>query len=351
MKLIEDAGRATPKVTRDYRTILDDPSVDGLVVATPDHWHALATVTACQAGKHVYVEKPISHNIVEGRLMVKAARRYNRVVQAGTQRRSSPNIAELTQFIQSGKIGPVHFARAWITSRRENIGHATDEPVPAGVDYDRWLGPAPSRPFNRNHFHYHWHWNWLYGTGELGNNGIHGLDLARQVLQLPPPTSVASTGGKHYFDDDQITPDTQWVSYQYPKLTLIWEHRTWSPRGWKVATLVSNSMARRGTSSPTASNGQSHGPARSQPPLAPLPMNRCISGIGSIRFAIALAPMPISRSRTPAPPFVIWGTSPSASVRLSPGMPRTSNSPIMMPPINSCLARIALNGRYPPFLK
>jgi predicted dehydrogenase len=229
LKAAQVEGRPAPKAVGDFRRILDDRAVDGLVIAAPDHWHAVASIHACRAGKHVYVEKPASHNIVEGRRMVEAARKYDRVVQTGTQRRSSPALAAMGEFLRSGGVGKIHFARAWITSQRENIGRAPDEPTPEGVDYDLWLGPAPERPFNRNHFHYHWHWNWLYGTGELGNNGVHGLDLARWALGLEYPHSVVSSGGKFHFDDDQVTPDTQTVLYDYPGLTLVWEHRTWSP--------------------------------------------------------------------------------------------------------------------------
>jgi predicted dehydrogenase len=183
------------------------------------------------AGKHVYVEKPISHNLIEGRRMIEAARRHNRVVQVGTQRRSSASLAQMVEFLRSGKIGKISFCRTWITSQRPNIGYAKDEPIPKGVDYDLWLGPAPERAFNQNHFHYKWHWFWEYGTGELGNNGIHALDVARWGLGVDYPTSVVSSGGKHFFDDDQVTPDTQLVCYEYPGLTLAWEHRTWSPQG------------------------------------------------------------------------------------------------------------------------
>jgi predicted dehydrogenase len=231
VKLVEAKQKKAPQVVDDFRRVLDDQSVDGLVIAAPDHWHALATIHACQAGKHVYVEKPVSHNVVEGRRMIEAARKHNRVVQAGTQRRSSEALAGMVEYLQSGQAGKLHFARSWITSKRPNIGYAKDTMKPPGVNYDLWLGPAPSRPFNPNHFHYKWHWNWLYGTGELGNNGVHGLDLARWGLGVGAPDSVVSSGGKHFFDDDQVTPDTQIACFEYPGLTLVWEHRTWSPRG------------------------------------------------------------------------------------------------------------------------
>ncbi|HEY4311454.1 MAG TPA: Gfo/Idh/MocA family oxidoreductase [Pirellulales bacterium] len=220
-----------PKAIADFRRMLDDPAVDGVAIATPDHWHALATIHACAAGKHVLVEKPASHNVIEGQRMVAAARKHNRQVQVDTQRRSSASMKAMVDFLSSGGVGKLHFARSWITSRRENIGHAADEATPPGVDYDLWLGPAPARSFNRNHFHYRWHWFWDYGTGELGNNGVHGLDIARWGLGVDMPLSVVSSGAKQFFDDDQVTPDTQVVCYEFPGLTLVWEHRTWSPYG------------------------------------------------------------------------------------------------------------------------
>lgn len=224
----------TPRAICDFREILEDKAVDGLVIAAPDHWHALATIHACQAGKHVYVEKPISHNLVEGRRMVEAARKNRRVVQVGTQRRSSSTLAEMVDYVRAGKIGKVSFCRTWITSQRPNIGFAADEPAPAGVEYDLWLGPAPKRTFNKNHFHYNWHWLWQYGTGELGNNGIHAVDVARWALDIGYPRSVVSSGGKFVFDDDQATPDTQLVCFEYPDLILTWEHRIWSPHGVEI---------------------------------------------------------------------------------------------------------------------
>lgn len=228
---LEEIGKRQEKAPRavpDYRVVLDDPSIDGIVVATPDHWHAIPTIQACMAGKHVYVEKPVSHNIVEGRRMIEAARKYDRVVQVGTQRRSSRPLAQMVDFIQSGGIGKVCYARAWTVSKRPNIGHAKDAPTPKGVHYDLWLGPAAARPFNPNHFHYQWHWFWQYGTGELGNNGIHALDVVRWALQIDYPETVVSSGGKMYFDDDQQSPDTQVVCYEYPGLTVQYEHRTWT---------------------------------------------------------------------------------------------------------------------------
>jgi predicted dehydrogenase len=223
--------KKVPRVEKDVRKILEDKDVTALTIAAPDHWHAPATIWACQAGKDVYVEKPISHNLREGRLMVEAARKYDRVVQVGTQRRSGAHFAAAAEFVRQGKLGKVPFARTWIAGHRKTIGHKADAPVPAGVDYDLWLGPAPKRPFNPNRFHYNWHWNWDYGTGELGNNGIHALDVARWVLGLDAPLRISAGGGLYFYDDDQKTPDTMVVAFDFPKTCLVWEHRIWSKTG------------------------------------------------------------------------------------------------------------------------
>ncbi len=231
LKAVNPRQRTVPRVEKDVRRVLADKDIDALVVAAPDHWHALATVWACQADKHVYVEKPISHNLREGQRMVEAARKYRRVVQVGTQRRSAPQCKSAAEFVRSGKLGKVPFARTWIAGHRPSIGHKEDGPVPAGVDYDLWLGPAPARPFNPNRFHYNWHWNWDYGTGELGNNGIHALDLARWVLGLEAPRRVTCGGGKYFYDDDQQTPDTLVAAFDFDGTCLTWEHRIWSKTG------------------------------------------------------------------------------------------------------------------------
>jgi predicted dehydrogenase len=235
-KVLKD--KATPKTETDVRKVLEDQSVDALVVAAPDHWHALATVWACQAGKHVYCEKPCSHNLVEGRRMVEASRKYKKVVQIGTQRRSATDVVAAREYVQGGKLGKVAFARAWIAGGRPNIGKAKEEAVPAGVDYSLYLGPAPMGPFTKNRFHYNWHWFWDLGTGELGNNGIHGLDVARNVLGVEAPTKISCAGGKYYYDDDQQTPDTQIATFEFPGgpggatgVTLVWEHRVWEKKG------------------------------------------------------------------------------------------------------------------------
>jgi predicted dehydrogenase len=230
-KVLAGRKRREARVEKDIRRILDDKNINAVAIAAPDHWHALATVWACQAGKHVYVEKPVSHNLVEGRRMVEAARRHNRVVQVGTQRRSAADSASALELVRSGKLGKIPFAKTWIAGHRPSIGHRADAPVPKGVDYDLWQGPAPARPFNPNRFHYEWHWFWDYGTGELGNNGIHGLDLARWILNLDAPLRISAGGGNYFYDDDRQTPDTQIVTYDFPGCSITWEHRIWSRTG------------------------------------------------------------------------------------------------------------------------
>jgi predicted dehydrogenase len=231
LKSIHSRQKRQPKVVKDLRRVFEDRDIHAVAIAAPDHWHALATIWACQAGKHVYVEKPISHNLIEGRRMVEAARKYDRIVQVGTQRRSGAHFQSAAEFVSSGKLGKVPFVRTWIAGNRPSIGHKKDGPVPAGVDYDLWLGPAPQRAFNPNRFHYEWHWNWDYGTGEIGNNGIHMLDVARMVVGLEAPKTISCGGGKLYYDDDRQTPDTQIAVFDFPGTTVIWEHRIWSKTG------------------------------------------------------------------------------------------------------------------------
>jgi predicted dehydrogenase len=231
LKALDKAGVKAPRIEKDFRRLLDDKSIDAVAVATPDHWHALITVLACQAGKDVYCEKPVSHNVVEGRRMVEAARKYKRVVQAGMQRRSMPHVKDAIAYVQSGGIGKVGQARAWIHQKRKPIGHGKPGEVPAGVDYAMWQGPALDRPFYPNRFHYNWHWFWNWGTGEVGNNGIHGVDVARWGLGVDAPLRVVSGGGKYVFDDDQEVPDTQFITWEFPKASLVWEHRMWSTHG------------------------------------------------------------------------------------------------------------------------
>jgi predicted dehydrogenase len=207
-----------PKTETDFRRVLENKDVDAVTIAAPDHWHALMTIWACQAGKDVYVEKPISHNIVEGRRMIEAARRYDRIVQVGTQRRSGAVLAKAVEFLRDGGLGTIHSAKTTIYRQRDPIGVVADSTVPQGVNYDLWLGPAPARPFNENHFHYHWHWFWEYGTTDLGNTGVHSLDAVRWLVgKQEHPRTVHCSGGLREAGapTDQTVPNTQYAIYQY----------------------------------------------------------------------------------------------------------------------------------------
>ena len=229
-------GNGAPKTTADLRRVLDADNVDALLIATPDHWHAPAAIMACEADKHVYVEKPCSHNLREGRLLVEAARRKKRVVQHGTQSRSMRLIVDAVQMLREGVIGDVLVAKAWNVQRRANIGRRKPSDPPKEVDYDQWVGPAAWLPFQANRFHYTWHWWHNFGTGDMGNDGVHELDYARWGLGVTThPSRISGGGGKYFFDDDQEFPDTQQVTFEYPgdgevgqKRMLVWEMRIWS---------------------------------------------------------------------------------------------------------------------------
>ena len=222
----------------DYRKLLDRNDVDAIVVGTPDHWHALPTIFACQAGKDVYVEKPDGHNILEGRTMVAAMKKYDRIVQLGTQARSGEMQRSAMGYIAEGHLGKVRFAKAWESSRQGSIGYPKDGEPPAGVDYDFWLGPAPKRAFNPRRFHGSWRWFFDYGTGDMGNDGVHRLDVARWALEtaiaaqseqpIGLPRAISAHGGKYYFDDAQEWPDTLMVTYDYPGYVLTYEMRIWN---------------------------------------------------------------------------------------------------------------------------
>jgi predicted dehydrogenase len=220
------------QVESDFRRLLDDKHIDAMVVATPNHWHAPATILACAAGKHVYVEKPCSHTPEEGELGILAARKHKRVVTMGSQRRSWPAIQQAIEKIHAGEIGDVHYARCWYNNRRDSIGTGKEVTPPSGLDWDMWQGPAVRQPFRNNVLHYHWHWYWAWGNGELGNNGIHGIDLARWGLNVTYPSRVTAGGGKYRHQDDQQTPDTMMVTFDFPgNKTITWEGLSWSPLG------------------------------------------------------------------------------------------------------------------------
>ena len=222
-----------PRGIEDFRHALDDPSVDALVVAAPNHWHAPATILGCAAGKHVYVEKPACHDPAEGEWMVAAARKHNRVVQVGTQRRSMPRLIEAMAKVQAGELGDVRYARCWYNATRGTIGRGRQVPVPAWLNWELWQGPAPVRPFRDNLVHYNWHWFWHWGNGELGNNGIHALDLCRWGLGVDFPRQVTSGGGRYMFDDDQETPDTQVVTFDFGDRFIAFESQSCRRHGYE----------------------------------------------------------------------------------------------------------------------
>lgn len=246
-KAVEAAQGQAPCCESDFHRLIDDPTIDAIVVATPDHWHASMTILACQAGKDVYVEKPVSHSIAEGDAMIAAANSSRRIIQTGLQQRSGEQFRSAIEFVQSGKLGSVHLAKAWTAHQRKPIGFKGDASVPPGVKYDLWLGPAPARAFNPNRFHYNWRWFWDYGTGELGNWGVHLLDIARWGLGVDFPSRVSATGGKFYFRDDQETPDTLLVNFSYPSKTITWEHRLWTNQGQEGRSAAVAFVGDRGT--------------------------------------------------------------------------------------------------------
>ena len=228
---IEKLGLPKPKSYVDVRKLLEDKDIDAISIATPNHWHSLMAIWACQAGKDVYVEKPCSHNSFEGRQLVRAVKKYNRICQHGSQSRSNPGMLEAIQHLNDGTIGEVYMARALCYKWRPSIGHAEVEAVPAGVNYDLWTGPAPLKPFTKNRFHYNWHWIWDTGNGEVGNQAIHEIDIARWGLGVGFPVSVSAMGGHFLFDDDQETPNTLSASYEFNdggvKKMMTFEVRHW----------------------------------------------------------------------------------------------------------------------------
>lgn len=230
-KLAPDA-----KPVSDLRKILEDKSVDAVSIATPDHWHTPAALLALAAGKHVYVEKPCCHNVREGRMLVETAKKYDRIVQHGTQSRSAPFIQAGIKMLRDGIIGDILVARAWDVQFRGNIGKAEPTSPPDGFDYDTWVGPAPFVPYQSNRSHYNWHWWYNFGTGDAGNDGVHEIDIARWGLGVEThPSNVAVVGGKYYHDDDQQFADTMTAVYEYPgdgavghRRQLTFEMRLWS---------------------------------------------------------------------------------------------------------------------------
>jgi len=227
IEAVKEKQKAEPQGIKDFRKVLENPDVDAVTIATPDHWHAPMAILALAAGKHVYVEKPCSHNPHEGELLAAAVEKYKRVVQMGAQRRSFPNVRQVIQEIHDGLIGKTYFGRTWYANNRASIGHGKPAPVPAWLDYDLWQGPAPRRAYVDNLIHYNWHWFWHWGTGEALNNGTHEVDICRWALNVNWPKRVTSNGGRYAFQDDWETPDTQTASWDFAEgKTMSWEGRS-----------------------------------------------------------------------------------------------------------------------------
>jgi predicted dehydrogenase len=216
-----------PASFKDFRTVLDQDEVDGVMIATPDHTHAPFAIYAMQAGKHVYVEKPCSHNPREGELLTMAAEKYPTVIQMGNQQRSAPTSIEAIKDIHNGVIGRAYMGKAWYSNARDGIGVGKKVPAPDWLDWDLWQGPAPRRDYQDNLVHYNWHWFWHWGTGEINNNGLHELDICRWALDVDYPNRVTSSGGRYAFDDDWEFYDTQIASFEYDDDKMIaWEGRS-----------------------------------------------------------------------------------------------------------------------------
>jgi len=234
-KQFTSKGLPDPKLYTDMRKLYEDKDIDAVSIATPNHWHALAAIWAMQAGKHVSVEKPCCHTFFEGKKLVEAADKYKLIVQDGAEQRSNPCAMSMADYLQAGKMGEVYMAKGLCYKWRDTIGKTPDEPVPAGVDYDLWLGPAPKRPFSKNRFHYNWHWNWDFGNGDMGNQGVHEMDIARWGLGVTLPVKISTMGGHYMFDDDQQTPNDLVALFEFPnsagggdkKKMLQFEVRHW----------------------------------------------------------------------------------------------------------------------------
>jgi len=257
---MDKMGLAKPATYTDIRKLLEDKSIDAISIATPNHWHSLMAIWACQAGKDVYVEKPCSHNLWEGAQLVKAAEKYKRVVQHGTQIRSATAVREAVRKMQDGMIGDMYMARGLCYKWRDTIGHTPVSEVPAGVDYDLWTGPAPKQPFTKNHFHYNWHWFWYYGNGDLGNQGAHQMDVARWGMGVGLPNKVSAIGGHFMFDDDQQTPNDINCSFQYDLPDGKRKMITFEVRHWITNHEAEIGSRQLGTPQPKQSAGTKLGP-------------------------------------------------------------------------------------------
>ena len=227
LNAIETRQKGKAKGYSDFRKSLEDKDVDVLVIAAPDHWHAPASILALQAGKHVYVEKPCSHNPNEGEILVNAAKKYGKIVQMGNQRRSWPNVMEGIEALKSGAIGRVYYGKGWYSNNRPSIGVGKNVAPPDWLDWELWQGPAPRKEFKDNLIHYNWHWHWHWGTGEALNNGTHMIDLLRWGMEVDYPSKVSSNGGRYRYQDDWETPDTQIINLDFDTgVSMSWEGRS-----------------------------------------------------------------------------------------------------------------------------
>jgi len=241
-KLFLDKNLPKPKKYTDYRKMLEDKDIDAVTVVTPNHWHTPMAIWAMQAGKHVTVEKPCCHTFEEGQMLLKAAQKYDVIVQDGDEQRSNPCGKTMADFLKSGGLGEVYYAKGMCYKRRDTIGIAKTEPVPEGVHYDMWMGPAPKKPFTQNRFHYNWHWQWDYGCGDMGNQGVHEMDVARWGLGVGLPTKISAIGGHFMFKDDQETPNSMVATFEFDnpdgagdkKKMMVFEVRHWdsNPEGF-----------------------------------------------------------------------------------------------------------------------
>jgi len=214
-KHFAEKGLKKPKTYTDLRELYEDKDIDAVSIVTPNHWHTLAAIWAIQSGKHVSVEKPCCHTFWEGQKLVEAAGKYNVIVQDGDEQRSNPCARSMIEYLHGGNLGEVYLAKGFCYKWRDTIGKAPVEAVPEGVDYDLWIGPAPDKPFTRNRFHYNWHWQWDYGNGDMGNQGVHEVDVARMGLGVKLPTRVSAMGGHFMFDDDQETPNHLMATFEF----------------------------------------------------------------------------------------------------------------------------------------
>ena len=248
---VEDIQQVKPRTEADFRRLLDADDIDAVVIAVPEHWHAPMALEAVKANKDVYLETPVSHTIAEGLGLAAAVSRSEQIVQVGLQQRSGSHFQSAIDFLQSGGLGRVNLAKAWTVHRRKPIGTKKDGKAPQTVDYKQWLGPAPGRAFNSNRYHHNWRWFWDYGSGEIGQWGVHLLDIARWGLGVEFPSAISASGGKYVMEDQQETPDTLLASYRFSDGTdteksIVWEHRLWSNRGIEGRSAASAFYGERG---------------------------------------------------------------------------------------------------------